>query len=1581
MAEVLEAILQLDINSFTAALQQAAQQVTAFAQAIQGSVGSSAHVFQEQVQQINQVVTVTKQAAQTKKDSAKEETDFQIHMDKLRLENWKMHQAFKKQTEKEDLVIAKQAAVDNMAQEKAVGEFIMKQLAERQAAEKTLAAERTNIQKLFLQTYLDLEKRALAERANLQKDFLANTIGMEKDRVTAQRVFLDISIAFYKEALVKQTAAVQEAAKLEGSFYRQMSAEKQQIFRQMAQREREETQRRVADEKRAAAEVVAAWVGAGEQIAAAEVAEATRAQQRRRMRSEVDVLLSQQGVRDMPGLATASLTPANQLLYLQGYNTLVQQAAAHTGIFDAAVSRVVTSLKTLGGYFAASFIIGIPFAIAAWGKEAAEAAVKMESVTASFKAITGSAQGAANTLGFLRGVANRMGLDFFETANQFKNLEAAARGTRLEGDKIRVLFEQVSMAQRVMGLSGEQASRGLLAIEQMVSKGTITMEELRKQLSQAIPGSVGIMARALGIGTEELTKLMKAGELLAEDVLPRFGRQLEKELGPGLKTATETAQATFARFGNNLRDISIATGGYILTMLKPIMDTINKGFELYSKAKAAAAEQRESGVGAVPEHPGAIPGAGDLNKRVDRVFHDLTGLQENLRVFNAEKNSIWMKTMALVSGRSTEEVIGKQEDAIRDLQAAWKKVSEERVRFLESQKDIGLPEGEGSETPFSKQIKAINEETKKFQEALAQLRIQKQNVPALFMGKGELEETREGLQKIEQKINDITKIMATAKAAGEGQVIPEFQKQLEQYNAEYKAQRARLTGLEEEAALKKQLEAEDRARRDRLRAEENQRQQDAKRITEDFQREIAGQTEGETEKKLTALKQQLDAARKAKVDETLITQMEAATRVKIYAEEAKEASKFKESDLNAIKKRRTDAEATEAMITRFSTQATRTRIDDHEAEAAKAIESMQARIDAGESFEEDMTRLVEAAAARRGRIVQEEQDKASKEAQKSWREFANTIESTIAGAFQSILSGSKSLWEGLRDGFLKLLIKLGADALAHRIIIPAIIGFIGGGSAGGGGGGVAGAAAAISGIGGATGGTSGGGGGGGDILGTALGLASAGNSVSAALGGPSLSLTGGLAGVGTLGSIMGTQLGFLPGIGTALGGVGPGMVGAPATALGATTVGTLVGGIGAGIAVGMVLKQLNNMLGIKGTAGTVLAGAGGGALAGTMILPGIGTAIGTVVGALGGLIASLVGKEPKPPGFDIQQIQPGQVNYNDIVGMQISQPFDILKDFHQRLGTDYEEFVGSVEDGINEMFASVIAQVSGASPDVQRALVGPLNEAFARVASAIASYPSIEGGDFKKRIELMMQDFGTYFEQEGGAAVAELMSAVQRIDPIIKAFNQIIEGLLENIRQLEQQQRELNTSLENNLTTLRESLMSPGDILRARKMEFDTLLTQFEGGDEATQIALAPRIGELANAILELSKNVFQQSFGDLTGIQAGQRTIGESLFSPQQSLNARYADLERLMGDFTAGTAAMQTLLAPQITQLTAQIMDLTKAVIAEREALMITFPAQIRSLTEALYTPTEQLTAAQVHLQELLREFRGAAPRDRCS
>lgn len=191
-------------------------------------------------------------------------------------------------------------------------------------------------------------------------------------------------------------------------------------------------------------------------------------------------------------------------------------------------------------------------------REIAQAGIAFESIERSMRAAVGSSELASREMQFVRDESERLGLSLQSSASQFTKLAAAAKGTALEGEESRQIFTAISEASRVLGLTSDQTAGALTAIEQIISKGKVSAEELRGQLGERLPGAFQIAARSIGVSTSELDQMLKRGELLAEDLLPALARELRNTFGNEVESAAEDAAASFARFQTSVFELKVA---------------------------------------------------------------------------------------------------------------------------------------------------------------------------------------------------------------------------------------------------------------------------------------------------------------------------------------------------------------------------------------------------------------------------------------------------------------------------------------------------------------------------------------------------------------------------------------------------------------------------------------------------------------------------------------------------------------------------------------------------------------------------------------------------------------------------------------------------------------------------------------------------------------------------------------------------------------------------------------------------------------------------------------------------------------
>ncbi len=161
---------------------------------------------------------------------------------------------------------------------------------------------------------------------------------------------------------------------------------------------------------------------------------------------------------------------------------------------------------------------------------------------------------------FIQDLTQITGMDTTETQAQFASFGASAKNTMgLEGSE--ELFKNLTGYARLMGRSDEQIQRALTALAQMASKGQVMSEELKGQLSEALPGATQAFAKALGLTEKQLFDKMKNGDVKASDALPKFAKELGAQINSrgGWKAIQDSTQTMLGNlkntWNNSLTDI------------------------------------------------------------------------------------------------------------------------------------------------------------------------------------------------------------------------------------------------------------------------------------------------------------------------------------------------------------------------------------------------------------------------------------------------------------------------------------------------------------------------------------------------------------------------------------------------------------------------------------------------------------------------------------------------------------------------------------------------------------------------------------------------------------------------------------------------------------------------------------------------------------------------------------------------------------------------------------------------------------------------------------------------------------------
>ena len=159
---------------------------------------------------------------------------------------------------------------------------------------------------------------------------------------------------------------------------------------------------------------------------------------------------------------------------------------------------------------------------------AATAEIRASLGTVSF--ISGSKAGGKKTEEWIKGVAGNSGASLKSLAAGYAQLSASVAGTDMSGNDVQNLVGSMGQAALTYGMNEESLGGAMTALSQIAGKGVVSMEELRQQLAERMPGAFGIASRAMGLTQAEMVQLVSSGQLLSSEFLPKFAGQLKKEM-------------------------------------------------------------------------------------------------------------------------------------------------------------------------------------------------------------------------------------------------------------------------------------------------------------------------------------------------------------------------------------------------------------------------------------------------------------------------------------------------------------------------------------------------------------------------------------------------------------------------------------------------------------------------------------------------------------------------------------------------------------------------------------------------------------------------------------------------------------------------------------------------------------------------------------------------------------------------------------------------------------------------------------------------------------------------------------------
>ena len=223
----------------------------------------------------------------------------------------------------------------------------------------------------------------------------------------------------------------------------------------------------------------------------------------------------------------------------------------------AVMAALFESTSAKAAMFIAS-ATAVGFAITSTATAAVRARIAWEQWNSILIAASGSVALSGGEFEYVTEMANKYGQAVQGLVPSYASFATSARLANMTLEDQRKIFEAFTVAGAGLHWSTEQSSRAFLALEQMMSKGTVQAQELRLQLGNVLPGAFNLMAKSAGMTTREFSKMMDKGEAISKELVPKFAAMVHEVYKEASKYGAQAIQADIGRFMTNKFEVAKA---------------------------------------------------------------------------------------------------------------------------------------------------------------------------------------------------------------------------------------------------------------------------------------------------------------------------------------------------------------------------------------------------------------------------------------------------------------------------------------------------------------------------------------------------------------------------------------------------------------------------------------------------------------------------------------------------------------------------------------------------------------------------------------------------------------------------------------------------------------------------------------------------------------------------------------------------------------------------------------------------------------------------------------------------------------
>jgi tape measure domain-containing protein len=143
-----------------------------------------------------------------------------------------------------------------------------------------------------------------------------------------------------------------------------------------------------------------------------------------------------------------------------------------------------------------------------------------------------------------------------DMADAYAKLRAAGLGDKDANDILR------GSAEAVAAFGGNTAllERLVIGMVQSIGKGTLSMEEMRQQIGEAVPSAMRLLAQAYNTSIADLYTRIENGAIDSTEAMKLLAAEFKKEFGGALAAQANTIEGSLSAMNNQIK---AATGNFV----------------------------------------------------------------------------------------------------------------------------------------------------------------------------------------------------------------------------------------------------------------------------------------------------------------------------------------------------------------------------------------------------------------------------------------------------------------------------------------------------------------------------------------------------------------------------------------------------------------------------------------------------------------------------------------------------------------------------------------------------------------------------------------------------------------------------------------------------------------------------------------------------------------------------------------------------------------------------------------------------------------------------------------------------------